>query len=287
MPKSSSVPEEIACGLRNYWYPVFPTADLGTDKPVGIKRLGEDLVLWRGSDGGPQLFVDRCPHRGAPLSLGKINEHGRLQCWYHGLEYDEAGQCRNVPYDRKEDGPLACHIKVQSYPTEERHGFIWAYIGDVGKFPPPPLTMEPEVESEDYVAIPWVEEEIWNAAWPLVMDNVLDVNHAAYLHQVSAGDFAPPDELFDYFVPTDVTTKVTEGDIRVGGRGGIRIESVSVRKIGDPDLECFVLPTTMNIVVPTLNGKRMIVVGYMVPVDERRTQFYQHTCFTEICGNLR
>lgn len=57
------------------------------------------------------------------------------------------------------------------------------------------------------------------------------------------------------------------------------IESVSVRKIGDPDLECFVLPTTMNITVPTLNGKRRIVVGYMVPVDERRTQFYQHTCF--------
>jgi len=85
--------------------------------------------------------------------------------------------------------------------------------------------------------------------------------------------------LFDYFVPTQVTTKVIDGDIRIGGRGGIRIETVSERKFGDPDLESFVLPTTMNITVPTLNGKTMIVIGYMVPVDEQRTQFYQHTCF--------
>lgn len=287
MPKSSSasgvrdrsVPEEIACGLKNYWYPVFPSADLGRDNPVSIKRLGEDLVLWRDADGVPRLFSDRCPHRGAPLSLGEINEKGRLQCWYHGLEYDGTGQCRNVPYDRREDGPLACAIKAQSYPTEEHHDFVWGYIGDVEKFPPPPLTMEPEVESEDHLVVPWVEKEIWNGAWPLVIDNVLDVNHAAFLHQVSASAFAPPEELLDYFVPTDVTTEVTEGDIRVGGRAGIQIQAVSKRKNGDPDLESFVMPTTMNLTVPTFNGKRMIIVGYMVPVDEHRTQFYQHTCF--------
>lgn len=269
---------ELANGLRNYWYPVFMSEDLPKDKPVAIKRLGEDLVLWRGSNDEPHLFVDYCPHRGAPLSLGSINDKGRLQCWYHGFEYDDSGQCRHVPFERQEDGPLACRIQAQSYPTEERHGFIWAYIGDVEKFPPPPLTVLPEVDGDDYHAVPFAEQEPWNASWILQLDNGSDPCHAAFLHRSTAGrDVASPEELFEHFTPTKLTTEVVEEDIRLGGHLGRHVRQIAERKDGGAGLDVFYLPTTFKLNTPSPDGKGLIIVAYFVPIDDQHTQFYQHT----------
>ena len=269
---------ELENGLRNYWYPVLLSENLPKGKPVAIKRLGEDLVLWRGSNDEPHLFVDYCPHRGAPLSLGSINDKGRLQCWYHGFEYDDDGQCRHVPFERQEDGPLACRIKAQSYPTEERHGFIWAYIGEVEKFPPPPLTMLPEVEGEDYHAVPYAEHEPWNASWILVLDNANDPAHAAFLHSSSAAPIgASQEELFDFFTPTKVKAKIIDGDIRLGGHLGCRVEQIGERKGSGDNYHQFYLPITIKLNVLSPDGKGMVIVAYFVPIDDQHTQFYQHT----------
>ena len=160
---SIEIPEGLADGLRNYWYPLMVSTDLPDDKPIGIRRLGEDLVVWRGSDGKPCLFTGHCPHRCAALSKARL-VNGRLECWYHGLQFDETGQCRRVPVEREDDGPQTRHYKVASYPCEERHEFIWGYIGDVEKFPPPPLQMEPEVEGGEYNVSPFDLGYIWEAA---------------------------------------------------------------------------------------------------------------------------
>jgi len=65
-----TVDDRLASGLRNYWYPIYRSEDLGA-RPVGVKRLNEDLVLWRDSHGAAHCFADYCAHRAARLSLGR------------------------------------------------------------------------------------------------------------------------------------------------------------------------------------------------------------------------
>jgi phenylpropionate dioxygenase-like ring-hydroxylating dioxygenase large terminal subunit len=170
---------ELSRGLRNYWYPVLRLEDLA-DGPVGIERLCEKLVVWRDEDGIPRVFVDRCAHRAAPLSLGDIVD-GRLQCRYHGLQYDGTGQCRLAPIELQQDGPHARRLQVRSYPTQILGGMIWAYLGDVEKFPPPDdIDTDDAVTDPEFVSI--VTESVWDANWLLVHDNTIDPFHLPFLH---------------------------------------------------------------------------------------------------------
>ena len=82
-------------GLVNMWYPVLPSWGVHSE-PVGITRLSRRIAIWRGKDGNVSAVEDRCPHRGARLSLG-WNLDNRLACWYHGLEVNGDGVVESVP----------------------------------------------------------------------------------------------------------------------------------------------------------------------------------------------
>ena len=167
-------------GLRNFWYVVARSEDLQA-KPKAIKCLGEDLVLWRDSTGKPHLFQDLCPHRGARLSLGHI--HGNvLQCWYHGIQLDTQGKCRLIPTEG-ENSPRSKQLSVRSYPTEEKAGLIWSYIGEPEKFPPSELKTPEELTSDEWTA--FVLPVTWKINWLLFMDNLADPLHAPFLHAKS------------------------------------------------------------------------------------------------------
>jgi phenylpropionate dioxygenase-like ring-hydroxylating dioxygenase large terminal subunit len=171
------VEEGLKVGLRNFWYPLYQAEKLG-EQPVGIKRLGEDLVLWRDGEGKAHCFADLCPHRGAKLSLGRVIE-GQLTCWYHSFQFDSDGKCTYVATEG-EGSKLARRLNVRHYPTEEKAGLIWAYIGDVELFPPPPLVIPREMEAPDWTG--FIFEAEWQASWLLVLDNLADVMHAPHLH---------------------------------------------------------------------------------------------------------
>ena len=79
-------------GLRNYWYPVAPSWQVA-NAPIGLTRLGDQIVLWRDQEGKVHALEDRCPHRGARLSLG-WNLGGSVACWYHGSKWMAAVSCR-------------------------------------------------------------------------------------------------------------------------------------------------------------------------------------------------
>ena len=175
--RQDGVANTLGQGLRNFWYPVSRSEDLGS-KPVGLKCLGEDIVLWRDSMRQPHLFSDYCAHRAARLSLGQV--HGDiLQCWYHGIQYDKTGQCCLIPVEG-EDSPRAKQLSVPSYPTEEKGGFIWAYIGDVNKFLPPQLKVPEELLSDEWQC--YILPVTWNVNWLLYIDNLVDPLHAPFLH---------------------------------------------------------------------------------------------------------
>ncbi len=81
--------------IRNQWYVVLESKEV-RKKPIGVTRIGEKLVFWRNKSGKIQCAVDRCPHRGVALNIGK-QENNHLQCPFHGFEYDASGRCVYIP----------------------------------------------------------------------------------------------------------------------------------------------------------------------------------------------
>ncbi|MFE6685646.1 Rieske 2Fe-2S domain-containing protein [Streptomyces sp. NPDC057743] len=169
-----------ANGLRNQWHPVAPSASLAPGAMRKITALGEPWLLFRRADGAPALLADRCPHRGAPLSLGK-HLGDRVACWYHGVEVETDGTVSSVP------GLPGCALEgkklVPSLPVREVAGAILAYFGDDQHPEPVPLTLPEPLDDPDIEPILCYAE--WNAPWRYVMENLLDPMHGAFLHRES------------------------------------------------------------------------------------------------------
>src|SRR5258708_13239561 len=92
---SQAVNKLLAQGVRNLWYPICPSHFLG-EKPISLRRLGLKIVLWRDEAGASVMLEDRCPHRGAPLSMG-MPMGDRIACGYHGLQGRTDGVVFSVP----------------------------------------------------------------------------------------------------------------------------------------------------------------------------------------------
>lgn len=166
--------------LRNSWYCAGWSADLQA-RPVGYKILGDEVVLYRKSDGSAVALSGICPHRFAPLRLGKA-VGDVIQCPYHGLQFDAAGECAHNPHGAAK--PRAARLK--SYPLVEQDGACWIWMGDPSKAEPA------AIPRFDFVG----DREKWagvtgylrvESNYQLVLDNLLDLTHAAYIHVGTVG----------------------------------------------------------------------------------------------------
>ena len=92
-----------------------------------VKLLGEDLIGFRATTGAVGLMQNACPHRGASLFFGRNEEEG-LRCVYHGWKFDVAGACVDMPSEPAESN-FKTKVRAIAYPTHERNGIIWAYMG--------------------------------------------------------------------------------------------------------------------------------------------------------------
>lgn len=164
--------------LHNYWYVAAWSQDV-THKPIGRIYLDRPVVLYRGEDGQAVALEDRCAHRRMPLSEGKVIGD-TLVCSYHGLTYDKTGQCVRVP------GQATAHsgIKVRRYPTAERYGAVWIWMGD------PELADPAKIFDCKYVATSRHTQQFYfhvKANYLYINDNLSDLLHQAYLHNPSFG----------------------------------------------------------------------------------------------------
>src|SRR5437016_5404648 len=133
---------ELKLGLRNMWYPVCQSAHVQA-QPLGLHRLGSDIVLWRDSRGKIYAHDNRCLHRGAKLSLGKVL-NDTLRCAYHGWCYDTTGQCTTIPTSKVAQNKLAPRLRLQQFEAQERAGLIWVYFGADENAAAPPLVIPEE-----------------------------------------------------------------------------------------------------------------------------------------------
>src|SRR5262249_3865045 len=112
----------VAKPLR-HWYILATSRELG-ERPIARTLFGMPLVLFRGEGGAPGALLDRCPHRNVPRSQGSV-EGGRLQCAYHGWQFDAGGICRFVPsLSGASEGKAR---RAPAFATREEDGFIWVY----------------------------------------------------------------------------------------------------------------------------------------------------------------
>jgi len=271
------IPDELRRGLRNYWYPILLSDEL-TERPLGVERLGESLVAWRDGDGRAHAFVDRCAHRAAKLSIGDLVE-GRLQCRYHGLQYDGTGQCRLVPVEQRLDGPHAQRLSVTSYPTEERGGFVWTYLGDVERFPPPPLKTDPELTDPEFAGI--TGNSIWEANWLIVHDNTSDPTHVPFLHGhltarvTDAGLVLEPIDDGNALVTPEMALGTVVDRLVAESTettNYVRRASATDDHSRTFDGVSFELPCAAAVWVPLpIGGEPVRIIQYEMPIDEHRT----------------
>lgn len=166
--------------LRNAWYAAALSSEF-TDKPFARRLLDEPMVLYRTASGKIGCVADRCSHRFAPLSLGKVKgEH--LECGYHGLQFNSGGQCVLNPHGNKQ---IASNAHIAGWPAVERYGFIWVWPGDPAKADPAMITPYPF--NEDPANFTPVYGYLYvKGNYQLVTDNLLDLSHVEWLHPMFA-----------------------------------------------------------------------------------------------------
>jgi phenylpropionate dioxygenase-like ring-hydroxylating dioxygenase large terminal subunit len=158
------------------WYPVCRSREL-RDRPVAVTLLSTPLVLFRArATGAPAALLDRCPHRNVPLSLGRVRG-ARLQCAYHGWEFDAGGQCRSVPGLVGDERPR--ERGVTSFAARDSQGFVWVYAREDAAPAVDPFVF-PHVGERGYTSAGDVLDV--HASLHATAENALDVPHTAFLH---------------------------------------------------------------------------------------------------------
>lgn len=165
--------------FRRHWLPAcmseeVPEAD---GAPLKIRLLGEDLVVFRDSDGNVGVLDEYCPHRRASLAFGRNEECG-LRCLYHGWKFDVNGNTVDMPSEPGES-ELATKVKHKSYPVYEAAGFIWVYMG--------PAAEKPEFEAPIFHRSPEtrfaIAKIVIDCNWAQILEGAIDSSHSSNLHQ--------------------------------------------------------------------------------------------------------
>jgi phthalate 4,5-dioxygenase len=163
--------------MRLYWQPVALSEELDAERAVvPVRVLGEDLVLFRNDTGATGLIDRRCAHRGADLSLGRL-EHGGLRCYFHGWLYGPGGSCLDTPAEPA-DSPLKSKVRNRSYPVTERNGIVWAYLGQ--GVPPGLPALDCFAAPDEYT---FAFKGYLDCNWLQALEVGIDPAHASYLHR--------------------------------------------------------------------------------------------------------
>ena len=159
---------------RTLWHPVAQSSDV-VDAPLSVQLLEQPLVLWRNTEGQVQSFVDRCPHRGARLSMGRV-ENGNLECPYHGWQFSTGGQCVKVPAVPDFTPPASQRVKA--FEVQEAYGLVWVRL-EPSESQLPVFGAESDTHLRKVNCGPY---DVASSA-PRIIENFLDMSHFGFVHE--------------------------------------------------------------------------------------------------------
>ncbi|CAK0757071.1 hypothetical protein CVIRNUC_002509 [Coccomyxa viridis] len=206
-------PENAQYNWREQWYPVHYARDVPEGEPQRVWLFDEPIVIAQTPGKGPVAMLDRCPHRAAALSEGRMTSSGDLQCAYHGWSFNgETGDCTNIP-QVSHGGTISGRTCATALPCVERQGILWVY--------PSPGAQNPSTDT--IIGLPELDEPGWTSDdfirdfpvdFTLVLENVADPDHGIFAHQTPIFDsFAASAEY-----PMQVSTEPGRGGPKVIGR---------------------------------------------------------------------
>lgn len=166
--------------IKNIWYACAWDHEVPADKPFGLVVAGEPVVLWRDSTGTLNAFADRCPHRHAPLSLGRI-EGDELRCMYHGMKFSRSGECVHIP--ASDQRPPNCDVR--RFAVEERDGWIWVWPGEAALADADTIPQAWGLNTDKFTDRSGALE--YDADYQLINDNLTDLSHLDYVHETTLG----------------------------------------------------------------------------------------------------
>jgi nitrite reductase/ring-hydroxylating ferredoxin subunit len=186
---TSQIPRAGEPALPNRWYGIARSQSVGS-RPLAVQRFGLPLVLWRQRNGQAVAMLDRCPHRGAALSLGRTDGDA-LRCGYHGFRFDPSGACTDMPCEGSA-ARIPAGMTVPVFALREGHGLLWLWWGAppeaLGLSSLPPLPWQPQTPSGPDVASAVMDYE-WPVPFHLAVESNFDGAHAPILH---GGAFGVP-----------------------------------------------------------------------------------------------
>ena len=177
--------------VRNCWYVAAWDYELKPGELISRQILNEPIALYRASGGDLVGMEDRCCHRFAPLSMGRL-EGDDLRCMYHGLKFDRTGQCIEIPGQDM----IPRTARVKTYPVAQKHSWIWVWMGDPAKADEALIPPAVGLDDADWTLRSGYMD--YEAHYALINDNLTDFTHLSYVHRNSFG----ASEAFAYSRPT-------------------------------------------------------------------------------------
>ncbi|MCC3572004.1 MAG: aromatic ring-hydroxylating dioxygenase subunit alpha [Microcoleus sp. PH2017_40_RAT_O_B] len=252
--------------FKRFWYPVIPVAELsGEPKPFVL--LGQPIALWLDSEGKPAAVEDRCCHRTAKLSLGKVVS-GNISCAYHGWTFNSSGTCVSVP--QQPNGSISGNYKVKSYQACDRYGYVWVCLDE----PIAEIPNIPEAADPNYRQIHEFYEP-WNCAGLRVMENELDMAHPTFVHTATFGSE-------EHLTPDVMEFTETEWELHYRSVLGVANPAEQQQNLNIEQAETvrtingiWFLPFTVKLRIAYPNGLVHIIVNTMTPIDDATSQMVQ------------
>jgi phenylpropionate dioxygenase-like ring-hydroxylating dioxygenase large terminal subunit len=247
-------------GLLGHWYVVAKSADIAPGDILAVKALGRDLVLWRAPDGQLNCVEDRCPHRGARLSHGRVREEG-IACRYHGVTIDATGRICEVPAL----GPCALQGRaaVTSYPVREASDGVFAYFASAEHPQPRDFPLPVEIDSPEHAS--FLCTSVWECNYRYATENLADPMHGIYLH---ANSFTLGSGATQDTVELEPTPQ------------GFIVRRVAQQGINFDWVEIVARPPVFHarVVIPYPKaggpGPAMTVICFVTPIDERSCRIF-------------
>ncbi|MFD7870243.1 Rieske 2Fe-2S domain-containing protein [Microbacterium sp. NPDC059771] len=253
--------------LRRYWHPVAKVED-ATTRPLSLRVLGEELVLFRTRKGKAGLLHPRCIHRGASLFYGGVEDEG-IRCCYHGWVFDTEGHCLEQPCE-PDLGLHRDRVRQPWYPVEEQYGLIWAYMGPPDKKPVLPRydTLEELAADEQLI----VNDQGVGGGGPAQLDfnwlqhweNVMDPFHVPILHARFSGNQFTPEMALIPEVEYEYTP--------------LGVRSIQMRDLGDGRqlrrVTEVIFPNLRVVASPKLASGQTNMIGWVVPMDDTNFRIF-------------
>jgi len=240
-------------GFADVWTPVCLRRRIGR-KPVRVVIANEPLVLFRDGRGGLGALLDRCPHRGVALSLGRVVADGTLECPFHGWRFDVAGANRAVPLNPE----ARCEtLGATAIPVREIGDLVWVYTHPKAMDVPEPVV--PESLTDPTLTRTYIARD-WACHWTRAMENMLDSPHLPFVHSRTIG------RAYRRAMTPSSRMEIGWEDTSFGGRA-----SASLDGAASAGLLEFYRPNVMVLHIP-IPGRRLRIHALVVPAEAGRTR---------------